>query len=348
MGCVPPPADFFGEGVLATHMGRVSHSIKAALAFAILLSFYLVLVLTAFTLLAAVQVTTVLGNVGALLVITGVSLGVMYVHYRMGVARIVQEMGAQEPIPTGSEELFTRVDRCARAVGIDRPAISIAPIEEPNALALGGPKRGRLILTTRLLETLDGDELDAILAHECVHLKHRDSVVQSLGHAVIRLVGGAVWLIFLLAGYVAGLLAFLVGERPRKAYGEDHQEDALRDSAAIAAMLLMVGLVVVIRLLSRQREFVADAGAVAVTDDVDALASALRKIEAATTPDAPSDAVPSSLFVVGMADAVLGQYFDSHPSVDQRIDRLYERFGDREEPSRSPGKPTSSTEGNVQ
>jgi heat shock protein HtpX len=326
-------------------MGRVGHHVKAALALAILLSFYLVLVLTAYTVLAAVRVTAVLGNLGALGVVLAVSLVVMYAHYRFGVARIVEEMDARELSPETHANLFARIDGCANAVGIDRPRVSLAPLAEPNAMALGGPRRGRLILTTALLETLDGAELDAILAHECVHLKHRDSVVQSLGHTVVRLVGGAVWLLFLVVGYLAALLAFLVGERPRKAYGEDLQEDALRDGAAIAAMLLMVGLVVIIRMLSRQREFVADAGAVAVTGDADALARALRKIEAASGTDSAPDAVPSSLFVVGMADAVLGQYFDSHPSVDRRIERLRKRFGDRENPTGSADGSAGPTDG---
>jgi heat shock protein HtpX len=330
-------------------MGRVGQHVKAALALVILLSFYLVLVLTAYSLLAAVRAPVVIGNLGSLGVVLAVSLGVMYAHYRFGVARIVEEMDARELDPGTHDDLFARVDTYANAVGIDRPRVYLAPLDEPNAMALGGPRRGRLVLTTALLETLERDELDAILAHECVHLKHRDSVIQSLGHTVVRLVGGAVWLLFLVVGYVAALLAFLVGERPRKAYGEDHQEDALRDGAAIAAMLLMVGLVVVIRMLSRQREFVADTGAVAATDDVDALASALRKIEAAAGTDSAPDAVPSSLFVVGVADAVLGRYFDSHPPVDRRIERLRERFGDRDgsdhdDPAGSPPGSPSRTE----
>jgi heat shock protein HtpX len=310
-------------------MGRLAHSAKAALALAILLSFYLFAVLSAYSLLAAVRATAVLGSIGALGVVLSVSLALMYAHYRLGMARIVDGMEARELSPSTFPEVLERVDRSASAVGIDRPRVYLAPLDEPNAMALGGPRRGRLILTTGLLETLDGDELEGILAHECVHLKHRDSVVQSLGHSVVRMVGGAVWLLFLVVGYVASLLAFVVGERPRKAYGEDPREDALRDAAAIAAMLLMLGLVVVIRLLSRQREFVADAGAVDATNDVEALASALRKIEAAAETDSAPDAVPSSLFVVGMADAVLGQYFDSHPSVDRRVARLQERFGYR-------------------
>lgn len=310
-------------------MGRLAHSAKAALALAILLSFYLFLVLSAYSLLAAVRATAVLGSLGALAIVLIVSLGLMYAHYRLGMVRIVDGMEAEELPPSAAPKVFERVDRSASAVGIDRPRVYLAPLSEPNALALGGPRRGRLVLTTGLLETLDGNELECILAHECVHLKHRDSVVQSLGHSVVRMVGGAVWLIFLVVGYVASLVAFVVGERPRKAYGEDLREDALRDAAAIAAMLLMVGLVVVIRMLSRQREFVADAGAVQATNDPAGLASALRKIEAAADTDSAPDAVPSSLFVVGMADAVLGQYFDSHPSVDRRIERLRAQVDDR-------------------
>lgn len=328
-------------------MERVGHHVKAALALAILLGFYLVLVLTAYTFLAAVRITVVLGNLGALGVVLTVSLVVMYAHYRIGVARIVEDMDARELAPEPNANLFARVDRCANDVGIDRPRMYLAPLAEPNAMALGGPRRGRLILTTALLETLDEPELDAILAHECVHLKHRDSVVQSLGHTVVRVVGGAVWLLFLVVGYLGALLAFLVGERPRKAYGEDRREDALRDSAATAAMVLMAGLVVVIRLLSRQREFVADAGAAAVTGDEEPLARALRKIEAATDSDSTPDAVPSSLFVVGMADAVLGRYFDYHPSVDRRIERLRERFGDREDPTGSADEPADPTDENA-
>jgi heat shock protein HtpX len=310
-------------------MGRLGHHCKAALALAILLAFYLVVVLSAYSVLAAVRVTAVLGSAGALGVVLFVSLVVMYAHYRFGVARIVDGVGARELSPDGHEALFTRVDRLADAVGIDRPRVYLAPLDDPNAMALGGPRHGRLVLTTALLETLDGNELDAILAHEFVHLKHRDSVVQSLGHGVVRLIGGVVWVLFLAAGYVAALVAFAVGERPRKAYGHDLREGALRQGASVAATLLMIGLVVVTRTLSRQREYVADAGAVAVTNDLASLASALRKIDAASGNAPAPEEVPPSLFVVGMADAVLGQWFDSHPPVDRRVARLRERFEDR-------------------
>ena len=262
-----------------------------------------------------------IGNTGALGVVVCVTLVVMFLQYRVGVGRIVGALDSRTLPRTTYDYLHEAADDLSADIGVERPELVVAEMGEPNALALGGPRRGRVFVSRRLLADLDRDEQRAIVAHELVHLKYRDTIVQSLAHTVVQMVGVLTWVLFALLGGFAWLVGKLVGAQ-RDLPGNEDEVD-LKEQAIAAATLLMVFLTVFTRLLSRQREYVADELAVAATGDSEALVRALRKIEAGANENARvREVAPASLFIVGVADAVLGPLFDTHPPIDRRVDRI--------------------------
>ncbi len=319
-------------------MRNVGLWLRTLLAASVLCGIYLAAVLVAYSLLAAVRVTAVLGNAGALGVVVCVSLSVMFAQYRLGVRRTVDALDARPLSESACPGLHRAADDLSEAVGVGRPDLYVADMGEPNALALGGRRSGRVFVSERLLSELDAEERRAILAHELVHLRYHDTVVQSLAHGLVRTLGALTWCLFATLGAFAWVVGKLVGAE-RAVPGDDHGVD-LNQTAVAAATMLMVTLTVVTRTLSRQREAVADRVAARVTGDPDALATALRTIASGSSPAVTREAAPPSLYVVGVADAVLGPLFDTHPPVEKRVERLQNAAatGARdEEPEGTPG-----------
>jgi heat shock protein HtpX len=310
--------------------------LRTLLAASVLCGIYLGVVLLAYSLLAAVRITTVLGDVGALAVVVCVTLGAMFLQYRLGVRRTVTDLDARPLSQSACPDLHAAADELSDAVGVGRPDLYVARMDTPNALALGSRRGGRVFFSESLLERLDADERRAILAHELVHLRYHDTVVQSLAHSLVRTVGALTWVLFAMLGAFAWAVGKLVGAE-RNVPGRERSVD-LNETAVAAATMLMVVLTVVTRTLSRQREAVADRAAARATGDPAALASALRTIAAGTGPTSPREA-PPSLYVVGVADAMLGPLFYTHPPVERRVDRLLETVGPDHDDADADGLP---------
>jgi heat shock protein HtpX len=212
--------------------------------------------------------------------------------------------------------LYDRVGRLARGVDLAVPDLAVVPSDEPNAFTLGGVGGPMICVTTGLLETLEGAELDAVLAHELAHVKHRDALVMTVAAFPMT----------------AALLAVASGSDVA-GWGDLRVAVPGVLAAAIGLVFLLVTLPPVI-VLSRYREFAADRGAVAITGDPAALVTAVRTL-ADWSPssgtdaegDADTDADPdlrriatlSAFCVVPPVDGVL---VGTHPSTEARIDRL--------------------------
>lgn len=305
-------------------MGDVGRRFWVTAATAVLVVFYLFVVTLLTGLVTIGGLDTVLGHWGAVGVVVIFTAVVMAGHYLVGRARILghldpRDLPANHPLNDAAGVLSARL-------GVRDPHLQVAAMGEPNAVAIGG----RVIVSAELLRLLDEDEQAAILAHELVHLRHRDTAVQSLGHSVVVMVGGLTYVTFLFVGAIAFFLDRLVSDRFHRHERPDHGQD-VRTQSAIAATLLMVVVVLCTRALSRHREYVADERAVAATGDPDALVCALQKIDArAGTADVVTgaDSVPPSLCVVGIADSLFGRWFDTHPSMDERIARVRSASGE--------------------
>jgi len=232
---------------------------------------------------------------------------------------------------TQSEEprAYNMLENLCISRGMTMPRLNIIETEQMNAFASGiRDKNYQITLTRGLMNNLDDAELNAVIAHELSHIRHKD--VRMLIIAII-FVG-----IFAFVGesVVRGLFRTNLGRT-------DHHR---RSGAGNAGALIFFGLAVVavtyifavlIRFtLSRKREYMADAGAVELTKDPDAMIRALEKISGkAVLHDVPDEIREMSLHNprIGIAGA-----FATHPPIDKRIDAIVKFGGGRRNTQSAP------------
>lgn len=251
--------------------------------------------------------------------VVGSALAFGYLSYRAGAERILAALDAQYVPPATAPRLHERLDDIASRMGVQRPAVYVAALEAPNALAVGTRGGGVVVLDYRLARILRPEELDAILAHELAHLEGYDGLVQTLAASVLQTVAGIAFLALLpvgvLAAGVSRTATYLGGRQPAPLRVH------LQRTHYRVGQLVVLGLLaftLALRAHSRRRELAADDRAVAVTGDPLALARGLRRIQRASD---PHRGLWSSLFVHGEEDA-LSRLLATHPPMDDRIDRL--------------------------
>ncbi len=247
-----------------------------------------------------------------------VSLIVLLFSWVGGGDAIMAFSGASEIEKKDAPQLFNVVEEMAVAAGIPRPRIFIIPSDAPNAFATGtSPAHASVAITTGLLDKLNRDELQGVMAHEIGHIRNFD-IRYSLLMSIMA--GGIVLLsdIFLRT-------TLLTGGRRRSSE---------RDNGSVQMVLMVIGLVLAIlaplfaaliqMAMSRQREYLADASAVEFTRNPDGLANALEKLAGDRTPMESSKAtehmyiVSPSLKLRGGADTL----FSTHPPIAERITRI--------------------------
>jgi heat shock protein HtpX len=255
-------------------------------------------------------------------VVVAAALAFGYASYQFGTARILRVLEAQEIEAHRAPEFYGRVDELAAEVGVDRPRVLVAHMEMPNALALGGPTDGNLVLDARLFRLLSARELEAIVAHELAHLENRDGLVQTVGYSLVQTVTGLLLLALLpLTLLVAGTVRAL-GYIRGDSFQQIRQATArARLAVTSLSVVLLFVFTLALRAHSRRRELAADDRAVEVTGQPRALASALRKIERAATPTGPL----ASLYIHGDEQGPLTKLLATHPPMDERVERLEAR-----------------------
>jgi heat shock protein HtpX len=259
-------------------------------------------------------------------VVVTAALAFGYVSYQFGTARILRSLEAQEIETHRAPEFYRRVDELAASVGVDRPRVLVAHMEMPNALALGGPTDGELVLDARLFRLLSARELEAIVAHELAHLENRDGLVQTVGYSLVQTVTGLLLLaLFPITLLVAGSVRALGYVR-----GDSFQEikqSTRRARLAVTSLsvVLLFVFTLALRAHSRRRELAADDRAAEVTGQPRALASALQKIERAATPTGPL----SSLYIHGDEEGPLTRLLATHPPMETRVERLEAQADER-------------------
>jgi len=243
--------------------------------------------------------------------------------YRAGTRQLLRDLRALELPADRAPTLYRRVEAYSDAMGIERPRLLIAQMDQPNALALGGGLGpGMVVIDRRLFRLLSRDELAAIVAHELAHIERRDSLIQTLGYSTLRTLSGVVVVL------VGPVLLVVTGLARASAWilGRPHAwtrtlPGRVSQAATRAVSLAFFALTLALRAHSRRRELAADDRAATVTGDPLALARALRKIERATR--SPWSLL-SPLYVQTDEDD-LGRLLATHPSTDERVERLKER-----------------------
>ena len=219
-------------------------------------------------------------------------------------------LAAYRAQPVTREQLpraYAIVERLTQKIGIPMPKIYVIPTDSPNAFATGrNPSHASVAVTHGILQLLNDEELEGVLAHELGHVNNRDILISS----VAATLAGAVTM-------VARFGMFFGGGDSRDRRGGGLAALFMLIVAPIAATLIQLAV-------SRSREYQADATGAHFTGNPYALASALQKLDAYSR-RLPLQATPSTahLFIIqpflGMS---LGSLFSTHPPIAKRIERL--------------------------
>ena len=221
-------------------------------------------------------------------------------------------MGAKEVSEEEYPELHAAVGRLSQQADLPKPKIAVADSRVPNAFATGrSQKSATVAVTTGLLRTLDRDELEGVLAHELAHVKNRDVMVMTI------------------ASFLS-TVAFMIVRWGWWFGGGGNR----REGGAPVLVAILVSLVVwivsflLIRALSRYREYAADRGGAIITGEPSALASALLKIsgrmESVPREDLREQSEMNAFFIIPIKSDFIGRLFSTHPSTDRRVERLRE------------------------
>jgi heat shock protein HtpX len=223
--------------------------------------------------------------------------------------------------PATREQLsraYAAVERLTAKQGLPMPKIYVLPTESPNAFATGrNPQHASVAVTHGILQLLDDEELEGVLAHELGHVKNRDILTSSIAATL----AGAITMVARM-GYWASLFGgYGGGGRDRQRGGGGLTGLFMIILAPIAASLIQLAI-------SRSREYEADATGAAVTGNPYALARALQKLDDYSK-RIPMQASPSTahLFIVAplLGSGGLGSLFSTHPPMKERIQRLIGR-----------------------
>ena len=232
-----------------------------------------------------------------------------FIMYYTSSSMVLRMYGAQVVTAREAPELYAMVDELRQRAGLPMPTVAIAPHAQPNAFATGrSPEHAVVCVTEGILRTVSREELAGVLAHELAHIKNHDMLLQTMTAT--------------LAGAISNLANFgLWFGLGRDEEGNSHPLAALAMAilAPIAAMLIQFAI-------SRQREFKADAVGAQISGRPLALASALRKLDAAAhrIPMEVSPAAAPLAQVNPLAAHGSGvlRLFSTHPPTEERVAAL--------------------------
>ncbi len=254
---------------------------------------------------------------GLSLLIGVAGLGVAWFQWYSSDKVAMRAMRAREVTPEQAPELHGMIDRLCALADMPKPRVAVADTPMPNAFATGrSPERSVVCVTTGILQKLDAEEMEAVLAHELSHVAHRDVLVMTVASS---------------AGIVAGMLTRGAQYGGLGLFGGRRSND--NNGLPIWLVVLVVSLVVyaisflLLKLLSRYRELAADRSGAYLTMKPGALASALQKItgEINLIPqkDLRASSAMSAFFIAPAVRGVsLSTLTSTHPTLEQRLDQL--------------------------
>ena len=258
------------------------------------------------------------GYVGIALIFSGVSTFVSYYYSD----KIVLGISGARVANSKEDKIFTSVaENICIGAGLPKPKLYVIEDSAPNAFATGrDPEHAVICVTTGLLDKLTRTELEGVVAHELSHIKNYD----------IRLMS--------IVSVTVGLIA-LLGDWFFRArlFGGGKSRD--RDDNQLGAIIMVIGIIFAILspiiaqliqlAISRRREFMADAGSVALTRQPQGLITALEKISADHEPLEVANKATAHLYIANpfkdKAGGSIGWFaglFNTHPPINERISIL--------------------------
>lgn len=218
-------------------------------------------------------------------------------------------------------ELHDLVERTVARNNLPKPKIAVINTRMPNAFATGkGPRSSVVAVTTGLIDILDTSELESVIAHELTHIKNRDVLVLTLA----SLFSTVAWYLMQF-GFYGGLYGGGMG------YGGNRNNNSAGAMLIVIAVAMLTWIVsfLVIRAISRYREYAADRGSAQMTGKPIKLANALMKISGTMknipTKDLRQKEGLNAFFIVpALSGSTIGNLFSTHPPVQKRVEKLME------------------------
>lgn len=278
-----------------------------------------------------VKTTLLLASLTGLLVIVGQLLGGTSGMVIAFIFAIVMNFGsywysdkivlkmyrAQEVTAAEAPQLYGIVQKLAMRANMPMPKVYIVNTSMPNAFATGrDPQHAAVAATTGILDLLNAEELEGVLAHELSHVKHRDTLIS----AIAATIAGVITMIATWVKWAAIFGGF--GGRDGEGGGNIIGFLALAIVAPIAATIIQFAI-------SRSREFAADEEGARISQKPWALASALEKLEYGSNNyrprrgDVQASETTAHMFIVNpLKGHSLMNLFRTHPATEERIRRL--------------------------
>jgi len=238
-----------------------------------------------------------------LLVVALGSLAFVGFQYKFGKWMALRSVGAED-IPEGRryDPINRSVESLSSEMGIEKPRLMVAQMGVPNAFAVGRKGAGVVVVSEEIIDLLEHDELEGVLAHELSHIKNRDVVMMVLGQSIASLVGIVVQWAYILGGD-RNIATYFIG----------------MILGTIARMIVMIFVMAI----SRYREYVADRDAADYTNNPDAMARALEKISTgAQGNEMRGEDTVNALCIFGTSGSLIQRIFSTHPPTEERISRL--------------------------
>jgi heat shock protein HtpX len=228
--------------------------------------------------------------------------------------KIVLKMYRAQPVEEKDAPVLYRiVKRLTEKNNMPMPKVYIIPEESPNAFATGrDPKHAAVAATNGILRILDEHELEGVMAHELMHVAHRDTLISTI------------------AATFAGAISYLANIAQWTAMFGGNRDDEDRGNVVgtiIIAVVAPIAAMIIQMAISRSREYAADQGAGELCGRPQSLADALQKLQqgAMRTPLTHGTPATSSLFIVNPFHGGIAGLFSTHPPMEKRIERLHEQ-----------------------
>jgi heat shock protein HtpX len=225
-------------------------------------------------------------------------------------------LGVKEVSPAQEPELHAIVERLCVQANLPKPKVAVIETSMPNACAMGKSKKATTVCATRgILELLSPAELEGVMAHELTHVINRDVMVMTLASFFATL-----------ASMIAQFALFFGGFGGGYGRGRGDEEEDIMLILLVSVIVYAISFLL-LRALSRYREFAADRGSAVLTGRPSALASALLKIsgtiERVPTQDLRKAEGMSAFFIIpARTKKSLMNIFADHPPLEQRLAAL--------------------------
>ncbi len=242
-----------------------------------------------------------------------ISIIYTYIGYSFSKSIVLKSTGAKLADPVKDAYIVNTVEGLALASGIPKPEVYIIEDPNPNAFATGkNPKDSVIALTRGLIEIMDREELEGVIAHEMAHIKNYDIRFMTLTAVLVGMIA--------IIAQITTKMFIFGGLRGNNRQGSGNMIVIV---IGILFMILAPIVATMVQLaISRKREYLADASGALMTRYPEGLASALEKLKNHDTKIKTASSATAPLFIATPIKSSIISFFSTHPPLDDRIKKL--------------------------